>query len=265
MFTAPLRSLRASRRTLTVLLPTLLLAALPSSAATIVNGSFENVGAAVNSFAIDLPTALPGWSATPSGNKILDCLVMPGDTNNLCGGAFGGGFQFWNAGTGGNFPGGPSPDGGNFIAMDGDNNYSSALTQLVTGLTIGQQYNINFYQGAAQQYGFTGPTTEQWQVSLGAQTQLSTLQTDASHGYVDWSAQSLTFTATATSETLSFLAKGTPSGVPPFSLLDGVSITPSGASSTPEPSSLVLIGIGVGAAALFARRKARLQGEREGK
>ena len=51
----------------------------------------------------------------------------------------------------------------------------------------------------------------------------------------------MVFTATASSELLTFLAVGTPSGVPPFSLLDGVSMT----SAAPEPAYMGLIGIGL--------------------
>jgi hypothetical protein len=68
--------------------------------------------------------------------------------------------------------------------------------------------------------------------------------TDPSNGFTGWRYTTLIFTATSTSEVLSFLAVGTPSGEPPFSLLDGVSMV------VPEPGSLTLmlgsmIGLGV--------------------
>jgi hypothetical protein len=50
----------------------------------------------------------------------------------------------------------------------------------------------------------------------------------------------MTFTPTSTSETLSFLAIGTPGGVPPLALLDGVSL-----SDIPEPASWALLVSGL--------------------
>ena len=217
-----------------------LAAVTPSAAAPVVlNGSFEDIGSATASFAINYPTVLPNWTATPSGNKILDCLITPGATNNLCGTvAFGGGFRFW-------INPGESPDGGNYVAIDGDPAYATPLRQTVTGLTIGYDYLISFYQAAAQQQGFDGATTERWQVSLGSQSKLSTLMNNANHGKVDWMPQSLTFTAAATTSILSFFAIGTPSGQPPFVLLDGVTITELPNSANPEPASMALIGLGL--------------------
>lgn len=168
------------------------LTATVQGAGPILNGSFENIGLATASFSIDNPTGLPNWSASPSGNKILDCLVLSSATTYFCGNAFGGGLHFW-------VNPGPSPDGGNFVAIDGVQTYSTPLVQILTGLVVGSRYQVFFYQAAAQQSGFNGATTDQWQVSL-----------------------------------------GTPSGMPPFALLDGVSVT-----QTPEPGTCMLLGLGL--------------------
>ena len=129
-----------------------------------------------------------------------------------------------------------SPAGGNFVEMDGDPTYSSAITQTITGLTAGKSYNVTFYQAAGQQKGFNGATTERWQVSLGDQTELSDKYSLASHGVGAWEAESLNFTATSASEVLSFLAIGTPNGEPPIAFLDGVSL-----SAAPEPATWALM------------------------
>ncbi len=64
-----------------------------------------------------------------------------------------------------------------------------------------------------------------------------------------------TFTANSPTELLSFLAVGTPAAnLPPFALLDGVSLT-----AVPEPSTwaMMLVGFGgLGYAALRRRRTA---------
>lgn len=145
-----------------------------------------------------------------------------------------------------------SPDGGNFVAADGDPNYSAPFFQTISGLTAGQTYTLTFYQAAAQQVGLSGATTEQFEVTLGSQIQYSTLMTNPSEGFTPWNQQTMTFTATSASEVLTFLSLGAPGGAPPLGLLDGVSLNPPSPppASTPEPSGLALIGIGAGIIAL---------------
>jgi hypothetical protein len=100
-----------------------------------------------------------------------------------------------------------------------------AISQSISGLTVGQTYVLTFYWAAAQQQGFTGATTEWWQVSLGAQTQNTGTFSLASGSFSGWMQQTMYFTATSGTETLSFLAGGTPSGEPPFSLLTDIDMT----------------------------------------
>jgi hypothetical protein len=147
-----------------------------------------------------------------------------------------------------------SPAGGNFLALDGA--YAQGpVSQTLTGLTVGAPTTVSFYFAGAQQEGYNGATTEQLEVSLGKQNLYPQVLNDPSHGFTGWQQENLTFTATSTTEVLSFLAIGTPSGVPPMSLLDGVSVT---SSPVPEPASLALLATGItGLGGLVRRRLKR--------
>lgn len=169
-------------------------------------------------------------SAVPSS-----LILNPGNG----GSAWNGGYGFWSY---------SNPTSGNVVAIDGDPQYSTTLSQTITGLSVGNKYVLTFWQAAAQQSGLNGATTEQWKVSFGAQSFTSTLMNNANHGFVAWNQQTMTFVATATTQTLSFLSLGTPGGQPPVSLLNSVSMV-----DIPEPGSLGLMTLGLGA--LFARRR----------
>jgi hypothetical protein len=225
------------------------LSAIASTSATelITNGNFETgdygqIGWSGNT--------LQGWSST--GYNFLF-----NTSNDEANGTIGqyGAVRLWGKNNGGINDLVASPVGGNYVAADGA--YSVApLTQMVNGLTVGQQYNLSFYWAGAQQYGFSGTTTEQWKVTLGNETYSTAVKTDASHGFTGWTQELVTFTATSTSELLSFLAVGTPAGEPPFSLLDGVSMvaaqTP---AKVPEPGTLAIIGLGLGVMGFGVRRR----------
>jgi hypothetical protein len=191
---------------------------------------------------------LTDWSATCSasgceGTSTPGSLLFAGTNGDADVQAFNGGYGLY-----------PTvlnpPGGGNVVAIDGGSPYSSSIFQTVSGLIVGQEYILNFYQGAAQQSGVTGNTTEKWQVTFGSNTQSSNVMSNVSGGVVGWQRQFMNFIATSTSETLTFLAVGTPNGDPPVVLLADVGM------SLPEPGSLAMIGTGV-LVILAARRRAR--------
>jgi hapalindole biogenesis HpiC1 cyclase-like protein/PEP-CTERM motif-containing protein len=156
-------------------------------------------------------------------------------------------------------PSNPDPDGGAFLVLDGDSHANGAVQQMVTGLTVGTAYTLSFDWAAAQFRSRVGATTEEFKVDFGGDTFTTALVNNASKGATPWVTVTHTFTATSTSELLSFLSIGTPQGLPPVALLDGVHLTPPTItlhSGVPEPTSWALMILGfTGLGAMLRRRR----------
>jgi hypothetical protein len=221
---------------------------------TIVNGNFEQT---LISGSYEFGTAFPtqqvtGW--TTGGYNF----VFQSGTADTSGATSQYGvhdMKLWGPGDGSNngLPA-SSPDGGNYLGLDGAFSVE-AVSQTIYGLTPGQAATVSFYYAGAQQHGYTGLNTEQFEDSLGTQHLYTPVLDNTSEGFTGWQSETMTFTPTGSSEVLSFLAIGTPSGVPPFSLLDGV--TMSSVAQTPEPSSLALLVTGFTAVGGLVRARSR--------
>ncbi len=235
----------------------LALAALNAGAQNLVaNGSFEDTtlsasGAITNSnlagWSIDLVGTLSGG---PYNFAALYFSAQEATTIGATGtDKPGGNWIMANAGT--------SPDGGKFVAIDGDSAVAARLYQTITGLTVGHTYDLTFQMAGAQESDKFGATTDSWLVTFGNDSQKSTVLSNPTHGFTGWINQTMSFTATSTSQVLSFLAVGTPTGLPPVSLLDGVSLVDT-VAAVPEPQTwaLMLAGIGALGVALRKRRNA---------
>jgi hypothetical protein len=194
----------------------------------VTNGGFETLTNGPGQMGYN--TNATGWTTT--GYNFVFA-AGTGDTTGSSGQY--GGLTLWgpNNGSANGLPA-SSPKGGNYVGADGDYE-TEAITQTISGLTSGANYVVSFYWAGAQQSGFGGTNTEQWVVGFGGDpTQSTPVYTNTSHGFSGWQSESFTFQADGTSDVLSFLAVGSPAGVPPFSLLDGVSVM-----ATPEPGYLV--------------------------
>jgi hypothetical protein len=179
-----------------------------------------------------------------------------------------------------------APNGaGYYIAADGAY-HAGRISQNLTGLVVGQTYSIDFYQAAAQQLGaatYNTATTDNWIVNVGGTyttptydgagesngtggftggtTRSSPVMSLAVQGAAGsqttttgnakvngWQQDSFAFTATSTSARLSFLARGGPTGKPPFALLAGVS-----ARQIPEPDTYLGTLVGLSCLGLFVK------------
>jgi hypothetical protein len=218
----------------------------------VTNGGFETLSSGPGQLGFN--TNATGWTTTG-----YNFVFAPGTADTTGGTGQFGNLQLWGPGNGSaNGLPATSPAGGNYLAADGAFEVGP-LSQTINGLVAGDKYVVSFYWAGAQQSGFTSPTTEQWSVSLGSETQSTAVVNNASEGFTGWMHQSLTFTADGTSDILTFLAVGTPNGVPPFSLLDGVTLN---AVAAPEPASVALLGFGlVGLGGIVRRSRAKRRAE----
>jgi hypothetical protein len=242
---------------------TLVMAGAASAADLVTNGGFEsNTGTGqlgFNSSATDWSVPNPGIVGSPTGASytfLFNPTATPTTSGTTAdnGGATGiyGNVQLWGPGNGSANGLTLSPNGGAFVAADPDFQ-NGPISQSITGLTPGGKYELKFDWAGAQQFTFTGATTEGWQVSLGSQTFNTGNIPNSSKGFTGWQSGDFIFTATGATETLSFLATGTGgAALPPFALLDGVSLT-----AVPEPATwaLMLVGVGALGAGLRMRRR----------
>jgi hypothetical protein len=221
-----------------------LASATSASAVTnlVTNGSFEVTTNGIGQ--PDFNTTLVGWNNYDGYNFVVDSNIDSTGVQGVYGSLS---LHGPNNGTANSL--GVSPDGGLFFAAGGAFGVAP-LQQTLTGLTTGQTYVVSFYWAAAQHFRFDGATTEKWDVSFGGVTQSTAVYNNVDHGFGGWFSEKFRFTANDSTQVLSFLAVGTPDGLPPFSLLDGVSV-----AAVPEASTWAMLIAGFGLVGAAARRR----------
>jgi hypothetical protein len=234
-----------------------LLLATSAQAQIVLNGGFESTTNGYGQISNGTGAAATGNTAATDWTTSGYNFVM--DASNAITGVPSqyGTFAVWGTGNGGNDSITASPNGGNFVALDGDFN-TAAITQTLTGLTPGDWYSVSFDWGASQQNAFNGyydgPTMQSLTVGFGSETQTTTPYDLGDHDFSGWMAQTDSFKATSSTEVLSFLANGSPME-PPFVLLDGISVHVSEGGAS---SMYLLMAAAVCFGAYFVSKRKRL-------
>lgn len=230
----------------------------------ITNGGFEQTSNGLGQ--IGYATQAIGWTSHPwdvgyahgtnSYNYVLNATTAssigsPADFGTI-----------WLAGPGNGdqngFANSQAGTGGNFFAGDGQYHVGQ-LTQTISGLIIGQSYTLTFDYAGAQVRGYNAVTTHAWDFGLTNEGLSSVTQTltNGSGGFTGWYTASFDFVASQASDTLYFMAAGTPAGLPPMSLLDNVSLTGSAVSAAPDPATWMTMVIGFGNIGFIMRVRGR--------
>ena len=173
----------------------------------------------------------PSWTVTPTTQSI----AVVGD-NTLGGNAW---VQLAS------WPSPMTTSGRYFFIADGDdtNGVDALISQVITGLSIGSPYELSFDWGASvcmvvPPCDTSPPFNSGWKITFGSNTASVDSGPVPFQSFSGWQTYTNIFTATATSQTLSFLSRGGPSGVPPLSLLDNVSL-----KKVDVPGPLGILGI----------------------
>jgi hypothetical protein len=154
----------------------------------------------------------------------------------------------------------PSPAGGAYFGIQDLDSFAprfnvGGITQVVSGLQVGTSYELSFYS-MSNHTSLSPGAVQRWLVTFGMPSQngdetQAGLSTSASSPI--WAKSTMTFTATAAVQALTFAAEFLPGSYPEILNLDGVTLT---AMPVPEVSSQWLLAAGLaGLGALKLRRR----------
>jgi hypothetical protein len=167
------------------------------------------------------PATLTDWTVAPSTLSLNQSIALLG-SNNITGG------NSWLP-----LANPPSPitnSGTYFFEADGgyQDGFEAAISQTISGLTVGASYELSFDWAAGQcvTYGIYcgGEFNSGWAIAFGSDMDSVNSGNLAAQTFNGWLPYNKVFTATASSQTLSFLSRGGPSSSNPKSMIDNVSL-----------------------------------------
>ncbi len=208
-----------------------------AEAGLIINGSFEQPIVPVGNFTVFTTgsTDVTGWTVVGPQVAVVNTNY---NTNGIT-------FQ--------------SQDGNQWLDLSGlfSNSTADGVTQDVATV-IGRPYELSFYVGSATDNNQFFASTVDLSINGGAR--MSFTNPIAPTDRLDWELFTVPFTATGATTNLTFFFGGEPNNN--VGALDNVSLAPL-ASAVPEPSALVLLGIGVAGMAIGLGLGRRCRGSRQ--
>ena len=97
-------------------------------------------------------------------------------------------------------------------------------------------------------------------MSFGSESYTTSPENNNNQSFTGWSQQTTTFTASSATQDLVFAFSGTPEGVAPIGLLDGVILTEV-TTAVPEPGTLMMAGLLSLGGGVVSYRKLRRKSE----
>jgi hypothetical protein len=164
------------------------------------------------------------------------------------------GAERWNS-----FGNQASPDGGEYLGIQDLATFAPrhnvvGVTQTLSGLTPGADYELTFYSMS----NHDGVGQQDWDVTFGNSSQTSLMSQPNANDTGNWTQTSMSFTADSASQALTFVAQYLPGSIPEILNLDGVVLEATTAvTPVPEPSTYAMLLAGLAALGFVMRRSRR--------